>query len=69
MSATDGSGNGGASAGIAQTIRGGPLEEVVLPADAAAPGAARTVIRLGTDTLRVEVEHPRTTDWFEMGRA
>jgi hypothetical protein len=139
MSATEASGNGGASAGIAETVRTGQLlpvapqelanerwadgdgpatgelgrlAEIVLPADDHAPGAARIVIahcltglvaptivdeaqllgselvknslpharvdrgdtmfvrvHLGTETLRVEVEHSRTTGWFEMARA
>jgi hypothetical protein len=90
----------------------GRLAEVVLPTDAAAPGAARIVIahcltglvartivdeaqrlgselvadrlpharidrgdtmfvrvHLGAEALRVEVDHQRTTVWFDMARA
>ena len=77
MSATQGSGNGGASDGLGDF---GGLAKVILAADAAAPGA-RIVIpscRIGLATraildeaqpLRVEIEHPRTTVSFEMGCA
>jgi hypothetical protein len=51
-------------------LLGGQLVEDRLPHAHVGRGDTILVgVHLGAEALRVEVQHPRTTDWFEMARA